>query len=537
MIWKRFLSRERPRAAFFFFNPSMFRGTLEVAAALGARKGYECVLCCPVYLPETERYRAECDAAGVRFVCGMTPAFRENDMVEDLAARYSSFDRSRMAAARAQARRQFDERGIAGARSAACLARVDRLERYAAARGATLDAAAKREYENRVARDVEYWINLYFHLLREACGTIGALDARILVSAEENVDYNSAVFIEAIHRMGRPAACFSTALATAKEAAAYFSGRVEHRLGEGDFARFFRLAFPGWVHEFEGRQLTRFPLARAVAMELCELAPRHPWIINTGSSELLAVESEFARELFHDLGAETFPGRVRALGHPALDELHRGVRRAREIRREACKLAQCDPERPIVLFSVPTDQFATTPAPGFATYEDLLDHWVDSMRHLRRCAALVTVHPMLSKAHVERLRARGARVIEKPAAQLLPACDVFVASMSTTIKWARAIGKPVLNYDCYRMKYDPADRKSYLDGFPHVHVVREPADYLAWLDRIDRDEERSAMTSAAREGAAYWGEVDGHALDRIGDAFHRLALEGEPVPLRRQGGA
>ncbi len=35
---------------------------------------------------------------------------------------------------------------------------------------------------------------------------------------------------------------------------------------------------------------------------------------------------------------------------------------------------------------------------------------------------------------------------------LVPLCSLYVASVSATIRWAIACGKPVVNYDVYRFE-------------------------------------------------------------------------------------
>jgi hypothetical protein len=519
-------AKERGLAVLLFFNPAMFRTTFEIAAGLREHHGYESLLYCPTYLPETERYRGECDAAGLMFVSGMTKEFAANDIVADVAARYAG------RVGKAAARRHAHDRSFSPDAHFAAMnpqlawseARgIKAIEWIARRSGTSLDGKARAEFEERWQPELESWATLYLHITHDAQSAFRALGPDLVVCAEENVDYNSAVFTDAIVRLGRPSVCFSSALPTAKEAAAYYYERPEHQLPASPFARFFAKALPGWVYRFEGRALTRFPMMRAVAMELYGLAPRHPWIINTGASEIVAVESPFMKELFHDLGVETFPGRVQDLGHPALDQLHRVARRKRAIRAEVCASHGLDPAKPIALFSVPTDQYATTPAPGFASYEDLLRHWVESMARMSNYSCLITAHPAISRKHLQGMRAQGAAIVEKSAADVLPICDVFVASVSTTIKWARAIGKPVVNYDCYRMKYDEADRKSYLEGFDHIYGARDAAGYFALLDRFNRPADARRIIQAAGRGSEYWGRVDGRALRRIAKAFDAAA--------------
>ena len=45
------------------------------------------------------------------------------------------------------------------------------------------------------------------------------------------------------------------------------------------------------------------------------------------------------------------------------------------------------------------------------------------------------------------------RIAARKTSELVPLCDLYVASVSSTIRWAIACGKPVVNYDVYRYRY------------------------------------------------------------------------------------
>ena len=64
-------------------------------------------------------------------------------------------------------------------------------------------------------------------------------------------------------------------------------------------------------------------------------------------------------------------------------------------------------------------------------------------------------------------------------AELVPLCDVFVASISSTIRWAIACGKPVVNYDVYRYRYTD------FIGVEGVLTCEEQDEFVSVLRRLD----------------------------------------------------
>ncbi len=77
----------------------------------------------------------------------------------------------------------------------------------------------------------------------------------------------------------------------------------------------------------------------------------------------------------------------------------------------------------------------------------------------------------------------GVRLVTDDIARLIPLCDVFVASVSATISMALACGKPVVNYDVYRFRYDD------FEGVPDLHTFENRSEFAqrltkCWLMRI-----------------------------------------------------
>ena len=127
-------------------------------------------------------------------------------------------------------------------------------------------------------------------------------------------------------------------------------------------------------------------------------------------------------------------------------------------------------------------------------------------------------------AHLERL---GPRISDERIEMLIPLCDVFVASISSTIQWAIAASKPTINYDVYLYRYPDYQNAS------GVLLAERQDEYLRLLRRLTTDTAFFREIAQRQEASsAYYGRIDGRAADRLASLFDRLAdgiLEGRRI--------
>ena len=101
---------------------------------------------------------------------------------------------------------------------------------------------------------------------------------------------------------------------------------------------------------------------------------------------------------------------------------------------------------------------------------------------------------------------------------MVPACDIYVASISSTIRWAIACGKPVLNYDVYRYRYT-----DFLN-VPGVLATEEQAEFRAMLQHlVDDPGYRRCLAGKQGTVASHWGLLDGRAGERMLALVDQLA--------------
>ena len=128
-----------------------------------------------------------------------------------------------------------------------------------------------------------------------------------------------------------------------------------------------------------------------------------------------------------------------------------------------------------------------------------------------RFAVVVRPHPRLSEPMLAPLRQANLAICWDDTATLVPLCDLYVASISATIRWAIACGKPVVNYDVFQYRFDD------YDGVPGNILVNDIASFRQALSELAANPERlAALASGAVDGRAglglsRWREQPPHA--------------------------
>lgn len=152
---------------------------------------------------------------------------------------------------------------------------------------------------------------------------------------------------------------------------------------------------------------------------------------------------------------------------------------------------------------------------------------MDNMRALFQsmsecgCEVLLSLHP---KSHRETyLKAAdnvGAIILNDPLIEVLPFSDIFVATFSSTVRWAAMLGIPTVIVDFTDLNYRMYD---YLTA---LSVVRDPKKLKEVLAPLTQDAAyRRALGAALKRDASVTGVLDGQACRRLYDIA--LSLSGQ----------
>jgi hypothetical protein len=329
-----------------------------------------------------------------------------------------------------------------------------------------------------------------------------------VILAEDTVGYETAAVIKAAHERGAPSLIIPFTVANALEPAEMFFNDRARSMSRWT-NRLIARAFPRWVYEHRGRRLLRVPGEEIIAKEWWGLAPPLPWQMNSGGADAIAVESRVMDAYYRREGLP--PPRLVLTGGISDDTLAENLHDVSTRRAALCAELGLPADRKILLCAMPDDRFALPGAPAdFTGYPDLVHFVTRTLKALPGFAVVVRLHPRSTQETARLVEETGVRTSLRDTAALVPLCDLYVASVSATIRWAIACGKPAVNYDVYRL------RLTDYDDVSGVLRVEDRSDFVAVTERLAADRRFFERVRAEQEAAApEWGNLDGHAGARI----------------------
>lgn len=326
-----------------------------------------------------------------------------------------------------------------------------------------------------------------------------------VVLAEDNVERDSYAWVEAARRRRAKSIVISYGAISDQEAIIAYKNSASHSVEE-DRVKLIKKYMPHWLAEGSNFSITRIPFIDALARELTNTAPFNPWIVNTGNVDEIILESPAMKQVYLEHG---FAGeKLKPIGHPLQDRLADISRQRTERRIEILANHQLKDDRPLAIVAMPPDQFSTRDA-CYSNYEQIIDAFACMPRDLAGFNVIASPHPNLSKEKIAMIRDTGVALEELPVSELLPLADIYIACVSSTIKWALGFGIPIIDFDCYGYRYSTYSETSQVISVESDNEYKKALSVLADIGKL------RGLIESARENSAYWGGIDGMALDRI----------------------
>lgn len=330
-----------------------------------------------------------------------------------------------------------------------------------------------------------------------------------IVMCEDNVELDTGVWIEMARQHGIRSIILPYTISNTAEFAESYVGFAPYQVRTSPQNRTVARLFPSWMLAYKGQRFLRSNCTKIVAVEQLGLAPPNPWLLNSGYADAIAVESEAMHDYYRAAGIPA--AQLVTTGSLADDLLASALASAPERRRRLLSGFGRGDDRPLLLCGLPPDQ-NTFDRPGceFKDFDALLEFWGDCLAGLNGWNVVVRPHPKTPPERVDVLRRKGLAVSYDDTATLVPLCDLYVASVSATIRWAVACGKPVLNYDVYQYGYED------YRGLGGVLLVNSRDEFRrALADLTGTGGKRAALAGIQRGDAGKWARLDGESAERI----------------------
>jgi hypothetical protein len=339
---------------------------------------------------------------------------------------------------------------------------------------------------------------------------------RMILPADNR--YDLAAYVRAAHDEGVPVVAIPAFMAAPSEWAQFVADDPDYQL-DRLANRVAATLYPSWIHTHAGKQLVALPAGEILARQWLGIAPPQPWTLHSGHVDAIALESEALRHYCLTEGLP--PAQLVLTGSIDHDKMFARLQNAAALRQELARTYRVTSTKPLAVTALPPDWLYGRGRPEceFREYRELVKSWIEPLA--ASFDVIVSLHPSVQRETMAYVEELGAVIASEPVSSLIPLCDVFVASVSATIQWAIACGKPVINYDTYRFRYP-----DYLGVGGVVHVEAQD-DYCAVVARLAAAPERALLTEAQAKSAKTWGILDGNAGQRL------IALIAGLTPGRR----
>lgn len=348
---------------------------------------------------------------------------------------------------------------------------------------------------------------------------LNAAAADLLALFEDHAEYATGIWVSTADRMSIPSVILPYTIADQLEPAEAYLLNDNYWPGNGVYNQLAELAFPHWLYQHRGRQLLRRPGVRLMAAEALGVAPPTPWILNSSRATAIAVESQAMHE--HYIAHEIPESQLVMTGSVTDDLLYRALEQKDELRHRL----GLEPGKPVLLCSLPPNQLSVPrPLCQFSDFRSIVDFWLNELKRVAGWEIVVKLHPSMLPDDIDYVQTFDVRISDLETTSLIPLCDLYNTSVSSTIRWALGCGKPVLNYDVFRYCYREFAAE------PAVLTVSDKDAFSKALRHLTQDEEGLRdLTGKATEAASRWGMNDGRSMERILALFDGL-VERRGVP-------
>lgn len=274
--------------------------------------------------------------------------------------------------------------------------------------------------------------------------------------------------------------------------------------------------FPHWVKrgKFSGSILLNphFILAR----EELQIKLYNPWTVHGGFANALGVESQIMFN--HYVKEEVQPNKLVLTGSPYCDYLKT---RLDLNNRNLVEQNSYNIDNPISILVCwpPSYHNERSNLCEFDTYEDLTSTVFKFLSQLKNVRVTINLHPAVQPEFKSFVESLNINISTSYILDELATHDIYVSCYSSTVRWAIALGKPVINYDFYQFNLNDYDEAS---GVLKVSKQEEFEQVMKLI--LEENQYFNEIQTAQKQISAHWGMIDGLSFERIYKVINELTL-------------
>jgi hypothetical protein len=342
----------------------------------------------------------------------------------------------------------------------------------------------------------------------EARAVLTRQQPQVIVVFEDRIPDPEMVWLEEAARLGIPAMLVRYASSSSESDAWTRKDIAAYSLDRGALAwarRLFARAYPAHALDLGmGRQIF-YSIWDSLILAASGMAGTQPWVVGGGRVAIVAVQG---RADFEEAVRLTkAPARFHITGQPTWDRMALAGKERLNSQFFASS-GSVTQRMPRLICALP--QWG----------EHLQLPWQQHIHKIEKLCEILggsgfdvvlSLHPKAPREHYEPVAEMNSLTIaDQPLSSILPSADIFVASWSSTLRWAAMLGIPSINLDWVGQDYTLF---SELSSLP---VSRSPDDLVRLLSELKKGPKRQwVLGEKLREESAVYGSMDGHAEQRI----------------------
>lgn len=340
---------------------------------------------------------------------------------------------------------------------------------------------------------------------------IGSEGAEILVLSIDIQPYDTSIFIKAAHSKKIPAVVAVSCTRLLEETRAVYS--EDSSLSLSKWANYVTgKIYPKWCAEYKGKKFLMLNPGKIIAKELLNLAPSLPWIDGSSNADAVLAENEkFYKE---GLSVGLSKERVFLTGQTVHDDMATILSEAELHRSKLYQQLNLSQGKPMILTSLIPDYGRERPNIQFKSYEECIEFWIKTLAAVKDRNVVVCLHPSMKYEDFIYLERWGAKLSQVSVANLMPLCEIFVTSVSSTMSYAIACGKPVVNFDAFLY------RNTMFQGEAGIITVEDKSKFVSIIGKLTQDRKFYNEVAGNQAVSAHrWGILDGKVTNRIISIF------------------
>lgn len=285
---------------------------------------------------------------------------------------------------------------------------------------------------------------------------------------------------------------------------------------EGSLGYLVRWLAPTWIKKGRFAGSIIFPTHYIVAREALGMTLQNAWVVHGGFADCLLVESEQMMRLYRREGLAT--EKLALTGTPYCDTMFAALERDDRARVAFRRARRVQEDRLSILVSWPTSYHESRAAHcEFATYQDMSRKILGWLHALPECNLTVSLHPAIPGENRALIESMGLHISQEYVLDLIPKNDIYISYFSSTQRWAIAAGKPVVNYDAYRLGLDVYEEA------PAFHNTASFNEFKTVVTQLTSSAQAFNADAAKQIAVAEkWGLVDGQCMHRMLAAIDQL---------------